>query len=277
MFLATDHAWVWCTTDVYASLTCWLCHGKRKGPILYRLFWHVFTVFWHDFLVRNERKIARNEREIPQYRRKKKKCWRWPAKCMFLIEVVLLKGGCQETPYKLVWIFCGWIQLLPWNRLGISKLRFRLQWWMYIVSMCIFCFCNCQAKMERVRALQQQLHSESTRPMPENVETAAPGVVNCLVHVHGTQILFTKHFRTQVLFWCWPWTTCTWSHSGAHQFSLCHFVHVLYSSPMIHFAKVGLGDFSSRPRNWSADVVPPPAIAETQLDQEVSILVHDGS
>lgn len=72
MFLATDHAWVWCTTDVYASLTCWLCHGKRKGPILYRLFWHVFTVFWHDFLVRNERKIARNEREIPQYRRKKK-------------------------------------------------------------------------------------------------------------------------------------------------------------------------------------------------------------
>lgn len=54
--------------------------------------------------------------------------------------------------------------------------------------------------MERVRALQQQLHSESTRPMPENVETAAPGVVNCLVHVHGTQILFTKHFRTQVLF-----------------------------------------------------------------------------
>lgn len=58
----------------------------------------------------------------------------------------------------------------------------------------------CQAKMERVRALQQQLHSESTRPMPENVETAAPGVVNCLVHVHGTQILFTKHFRTQVLF-----------------------------------------------------------------------------
>lgn len=140
MFLATDHAWVWCTTDVYASLTCWLCHGKRKGPILYRLFWHVFTVFWHDFLVRNERKIARNEREIPQYRRKKKKCWRWPAKCMFLIEVVLLKGGCQETPYKLVWIFCGWIQLLPWNRLGISKLRFRLQWWMYIVSMCIFVF-----------------------------------------------------------------------------------------------------------------------------------------
>ena len=45
---------------------------------------------------------------------------------------------------------------------------------------------------------------------------------------------------------------------------------------MIHVVKVGLGAFSSRPRNWSDDIVAPPPLAETQMDAEVPNLVHDG-
>ena len=44
----------------------------------------------------------------------------------------------------------------------------------------------CEAKLERVRALQEQLQSDTTRPMPERVETSAPGAISCLVHVHAS-------------------------------------------------------------------------------------------
>ena len=124
-------------------------------------FYCVLAWFLGAKRAQNCAKRARN----PAIPAQKKKCWRWPAKCMFLIEFVLLKGGCQETPYKLVWIFCGWIQLLPWNRLGISKLRFRLQWWMYIVSlMCIFCFCNCARRRWNVFVL---CNNSFTRSPPD--------------------------------------------------------------------------------------------------------------